>query len=321
MTETLDSNKPSIDQLKSALKNGQMDAAELLFSQLIEEDEFRTDVHDLYGYYAFRQGDHERACVHFSRLTELMPREARGYVNLGATYNRMKKYDEALVVLRKAIQCDAKNADAYYNIGTAEKGLHKLGLAISSFKEALRLQKDSVDTLYHLAMLHHEKGMIRQAKDYLEKVLKLQPAHAHAAEKLNELKKTEITEKQSASPFGRLVNVEELAHQVGDKQEGHRLSEEERTEDREAIDKISRSISKAAKETVQELKANYEPLLLGAIRAVIDSDAHAEDFSKACAKYQEYRPRFDEYRRHLKRAVLELRGHEEFMNAPSITGE
>jgi superkiller protein 3 len=41
------------------------------------------------------------------------------YNNLGYIYNKLKRYDEAIAPLKKAIELDPKYAPAYYNLGAA----------------------------------------------------------------------------------------------------------------------------------------------------------------------------------------------------------
>ena len=98
--------------------------------------------------------------------------------------------DEAILDYTKALKINPKMCDAYYNRAKimlerkeCESNLEKI---IEDLDKALELDEKFIDALFAMAAALKKKGEYRQALEYLEKLLKLQPdsVHARALKKL-----------------------------------------------------------------------------------------------------------------------------------------
>src|SRR4051812_36741764 len=116
---------PTIEGLcqqgQTALKQREWDKARQLFQQALA---IRTDVPDVHNGLAtvcFQMRDLPSAAHHFREVTRLDPLRAGAYINLGAVYNLLGQFDEAITALRRGIQLDGHLAEGYYNLGLVYK--------------------------------------------------------------------------------------------------------------------------------------------------------------------------------------------------------
>lgn len=83
-------------------------------------------------------GQYEQALVEIERAISLNPSYPLAYIVKGAALNSLRRYEEAIQVLKKALHCDPMN-DAWCasELGCAFRGLGQYGESISTLREAL----------------------------------------------------------------------------------------------------------------------------------------------------------------------------------------
>lgn len=91
--------------------------------------------------------EYEGALAHWERVVALRPDDARGHNGLGSTYKALGRYEEAVAAWKRAVTLDPDYATAYFNLG--------------------------------LTYLNN-RGQPERAKEYLQKLLELQPDHPQA---------------------------------------------------------------------------------------------------------------------------------------------
>ena len=64
------------------------------------------------------------------------------YVNRGAAYIGMKKYDRALVDIRKGLELDPNNVTAYVNRAYVYEQTNEPDRAITDYRRVLRMKPD-----------------------------------------------------------------------------------------------------------------------------------------------------------------------------------
>src|ERR1700692_2104972 len=95
------------EQAKEALSRGQYQEARQIYQQALGYRSDNPDVHYGMATVCFLLGDLHSAVYHFKEVTRLDPLRAGAFINLGAVYNRLEQYEEALTTLRRGIQLDA----------------------------------------------------------------------------------------------------------------------------------------------------------------------------------------------------------------------
>lgn len=143
-----------------------------------------AELHEILGRALLLSGDPEGSLWHFLQLTLLMPEQAVGFVNLGAAYNQLEKYSQAVEVLAKAVKLNP-TAAAYHNLGLAHRNLKNLQSAKTAFRETLRLNPNLAETHENLASVYLDLGDFTLAITHYQKALELRPSYVKANEGLS----------------------------------------------------------------------------------------------------------------------------------------
>src|SRR5207245_10855785 len=106
-----------LHQAQEALAQGDYPQARQFYRQALASHGDHPDVHYGLATVCFLLNDLHGAAYHFLEVTRLDPLRAGAFVNLGAVYNRLERYDEAITALRKGIQLDTSRAEGCYNLG------------------------------------------------------------------------------------------------------------------------------------------------------------------------------------------------------------
>jgi superkiller protein 3 len=67
------------------------------------------------------------------------PKDAKAWNSFGVPQYFLKKYDEAEMAYRRALELDLKYADAWYNLGVVLKDLKRYEEAEKAFRKARAL--------------------------------------------------------------------------------------------------------------------------------------------------------------------------------------
>ena len=106
------------------------------------------------GMQAMQSGQFALAEDRFRQVIALDPNSAAPYINLGVTYMREKRWDEALVPLHKAELLAPKEAGVLLNIGLAYYRKNDYSAATEPFAASLRLAPDSLQARYLLGLCY-----------------------------------------------------------------------------------------------------------------------------------------------------------------------
>jgi len=160
---------------QEALAQGDYPQARQLYRQALASHGDHPDVHYGLATVCFLLNDLHGAAYHFLEVTRLDPMRAGAFVNLGAVYNRLEKYDDAIAALRKGIQLDASRAEGYYNLGVVYRQRDQLDLAIQAYREATRINPRMADAHYNLANIYLEKEQFPLSIAHYRHALELRP--------------------------------------------------------------------------------------------------------------------------------------------------
>ena len=93
---------------------------------------------NLYGRFCYSRGDFVRAVDLFRKVTEILPDSPRGYTNMGAAYQALGRYDQAVTAYRRALSI-GPNGVTWSNLGACQFSLGHYSDSAHSFEEATRL--------------------------------------------------------------------------------------------------------------------------------------------------------------------------------------
>jgi tetratricopeptide (TPR) repeat protein len=172
---TAESVESICQRARQALAQGRSEDARQLYVEALAMRSDVPDVHYGLATACYLLNDIDGAAYHFKEVTRLDPLRAGAYINLGAVYNRLEEYDDAVRTLRRGIQIDPHRAEGYYNLGLVYRNLGQPNLAIQAYLEATRIDPRMVDAHYNLGNLYFESGRHQLAINHYKKVLQLRP--------------------------------------------------------------------------------------------------------------------------------------------------
>ena len=170
---------------EQAKKNDHLGAIEQLKLAIKEYPSFMLAFNEL-GVLYLKLNQLQNADEAFQGALKIIPDAFAPLLNRGIANFLMKRYGEAVPILRKALQKNDQSAVGHYFLGQA---LANLGLFEDAEKElltSLELGKEEVNEARRLlAIIYASRGAKKQAADQLEAYLKLAP-DAPDAEKLKD---------------------------------------------------------------------------------------------------------------------------------------
>jgi tetratricopeptide (TPR) repeat protein len=254
----------------------------------------------------------EEAARHFNRVTQLKPRDAKAFVNLGALYNQIQEHQKAGDILRKAIHRDGKSAEAYYNLGIAQKNLGQNAMAVNAYRECVRLKPEMAEAHLNLANLYVDQKNHKKGVEHYEKSLEARPGFGSAQRGLKRVQQLQEQSKREFSPFGRLVDTDELAAKNAVLLT-KTLSDEERFEDRRFLQLTTEESGDLASRIQAHLRDHVEPAVLALNRIISQNPDHQQALFEAREKfhhaYRQCKRLFDS----MQVEFQKLRQHEEQM--------
>lgn len=160
---------------RQAIGQGNIEEARQLYLEALGLRSDVPDVHYGLATVCYMLNDLESAAYHFKEVTRLDPLRAGAYINLGAVFNRLGEYNEAIQALRRGIQVDPHRAEGYYNLAVVYKKKGDQNLAVQAYLEATRINPRMVDAHYNLANLYVELERWTLAIAHYKQVLQLRP--------------------------------------------------------------------------------------------------------------------------------------------------
>ncbi len=312
-------SEPTPDELCEAaqvqLEQGRFGEAIPLFLQAIDRNSDLASAHEGLALASSLSQDWPTAEKHFAKVIQLQPLQARHYINLGTMYNRKGDFQKAVDTLRRALQRDRKSPHGYFNLGLAYRKLKQPAMAVSAYKEAIRIAPEFAEAYLNLANVMVDMGSLQQAVQMFKKALEIRPDLKKAQAGLEKAEAAHQEAKAAESPLGRLVATEARAKAVPVME--RELSEDERDADRAAIRQLMDELDQQTRECAEHLESSLERKLHD-VQVLITSNQIDTTLTRASSEFRSAFEQWQKLRQQLRRKVLELRAHEELLNAPQI---
>lgn len=178
MTEEIELTlKQVLDLGRSLLRQGQLDAAERVYGDVLANYPEQPDALHYLGLLEHRRGNCKAALRLVKRSIELAPGYAWMWNNLGNVLVESQRTDEALEAYRQCISLDPAAADALSNLGALHCKCGRLALAEQACQRAVALQPDFALAWFNLAQVLIEEGRIREGLVANSKAVVLAPSH------------------------------------------------------------------------------------------------------------------------------------------------
>ena len=95
------------------------------------------------GNAAFRNGLYGQSAGYFKHAVEMDPKNPRAYVGLGASYDRLGRFDLADKIYAALLSLTGETAQYYNNVGYSQMLRGNLSAALANFRKAKALDPDN----------------------------------------------------------------------------------------------------------------------------------------------------------------------------------
>ncbi len=310
--------EPMLEEAKKLVRAGELSQAIDLFKKLLATDNRHIEAHEGLAAAFYMQKSYPDAATHFQKVAMLDPRKGTALINVGAIYNRMGDFQQAVIALRKGLSKEKKSSEGYYNLGIAHKGLNQLSMAVSAYREALRLDPEMAEAYQNLANVYLEMGNHAAAIANYQRALQIRPDFERAKRGLDKVQQMSVKAKETANPFGRLVG-DGPGMQRSARKLDRELTDEERFRDRMALNEITTEIILETGNWLEQMQQEVESSLASLHRVITQDDPPPFALNKMHDSLQQSLENFQTTRKNVKRKLLELRAHEELIHASTLT--
>ena len=116
----------------------------------------------------------------FSHAIEVTQNNYIAYNNLGAAYNSLGRYQDAMESYKQAIKIEPDYTKAYINLGAAYNSLGRYRDAVETYKQVLRISPDYADAYINLGVTCYKLGRYQDAIESYKRAIKIKPDDALA---------------------------------------------------------------------------------------------------------------------------------------------
>jgi protein O-GlcNAc transferase len=179
--------------LASAIRHhqsGQLQMAERLYRQILEEEPRHADALHLLGVIALQMGQHDSAIDLIRRAIAIDANAAPFHCNLGAAYQAIQRLEDAAPCFQRATELNAEFSQAHSNLGSVLVRLGRVDEAVTALERALELNPGDVEARLNLGVAFKERGRSKDAVATYQQVIKLKPDYAEAYSNLGNAQKS-----------------------------------------------------------------------------------------------------------------------------------
>ena len=151
-----------------------------LFSHAIEVTQSNYIAYNNLGVTYDKLGRHQEAMESYKQAIRIKPDYADAHFNLGNAYGKHGRYQDAIESYKQAIRIKPDFAMAHFNLGNAYDKLGHHQEAMESYKQAIRIKPDYADAHYNLGVTCYKLGRYQDAVESYRQATRIKPDYADA---------------------------------------------------------------------------------------------------------------------------------------------
>jgi len=189
-------------------RSAQLDAAETLYSRIIEAVPDHADAMHFLGVLHHQRGNSAQAIALIREASKLIPNHADCLINLGNVLAETGELEQAADAYRKALEISPERADVFNNLGVVFKVQSRWDEAEQSYLHAIELNPDGTNAYNNLGLLYAAKGQIKEAIHYYCRAIAMMPGNPDSRRLLGIAYYTLGKTKEAAEVFRQWLNAE-----------------------------------------------------------------------------------------------------------------
>lgn len=166
-----------VEAARASLDRGDLDGARLLFEKVLAQEPDHAEALLALGRIAEARWLYEEAIQHFSRALAARPGDPEMYCSLGGVLHKARRFADAGEVFRKGLEVDAKHVTLLVGRAAALIKLKRLDEALVLLERARALAPQEAEPQFGLSVVHAELGHVEQAIDALRLAHARMPGH------------------------------------------------------------------------------------------------------------------------------------------------
>jgi tetratricopeptide (TPR) repeat protein len=146
-----------------------------LFSHAIEVTQNNYIAYNNLGVTYYKLGRYQEAIEACKQAIIIKPDYAEAYCNLGVAYGNLGRYQDEIEAYKQAIRIKPDYARAHYNLGVTYYNLGRYQEAIEAYKQAVIIKPDDAEVHYNLGFAYNKLGRYQEAIEACKQAIRINP--------------------------------------------------------------------------------------------------------------------------------------------------
>jgi protein O-GlcNAc transferase len=166
-----------------------------------------VSAHTIIGMAEAKRGQFEAATKAFRKYTDLRPKDASGWANLGGVLRATGRANDAVKCFRKVVAIAPDSVAGWNGLGASLRASEAPADAVAAFRKALALAPKDPGILANLGEALLETDDLAEAETALRQAFKMAPRHRFAATNLGIVFSRRGRYREAVEQFGRAVKL------------------------------------------------------------------------------------------------------------------
>ena len=137
-------------------KSGKLDKAKKIYEKIIKKYPNNFEVINLLGIISLQLKNYNEAIILINKAIGINPNHHALYNNLGVSYKELFEHDNAIKAFNKAIELNPIYAEAYNNLGIVYKNINQYDEAYKNYSKSIELKVNYAEAYNNLGVLYKE---------------------------------------------------------------------------------------------------------------------------------------------------------------------
>src|SRR5687768_10770264 len=173
----------AINEAIACFNSGRVERAEEIYREVVAEAPTAGNYADL-GLICGKQGKYDEAVLLLKRAVDLQPGSADFHFKLGRTYQRRGSIDDTIRSWQRTIELDPDHVDALSELGSVYLRGRETERSFAFFRKVLEIDPQHYYAHNNLGIAYARQGRMREAIDFHKRAIALRPDYPLAYDSL-----------------------------------------------------------------------------------------------------------------------------------------